>query len=215
MNREELLRMVDSLHKDWEIDKEIVFAALEEAFQLAIRKQYGLKELPKVRIDRTTGELEAFEGDRQLQVANLGRVAYQFVKQSFMQKLKEAKNRTVYSEYHAKVQSIVVGKVVRVDPDVVGCEIGRKTEAILPRREQIPGESYQIGQRFKAYVKDVEKRGLDVVIVLSRTDPNFVRRLLELEVPEIQNGTCLIKAIAREPGYRTKVLVQSTNDKVD
>lgn len=215
MNRDELLRMVDSLHKDWEIDKETVFGALEDAFALAIKKQYSLKSAPRVSIERHSGVIHAFENDQPLDISTLGRVAYQFAKQSFMQKLREGKNRSLYDEYVGKKSSIVSARVVRTESDHVVCEIGRRTEAALPRAHQIPGESYPIGRRIKTILVDVEKRGADVALILSRADDRFVSRLFELEVPEMQNGTCVVRGTAREPGYRTKLLVQSTNDRVD
>ncbi|MFN3484784.1 MAG: transcription termination factor NusA, partial [Planctomycetota bacterium] len=95
------------------------------------------------------------------------------------------------------------------------CKIGDKAEATMLKGDQVPGENYRIGDRLRAYVSEVEKRGTRVRVYLSRAHEDFVRRLFELEVPEIADGTVVIKGIAREPGYRTKITVHSTNERVD
>jgi N utilization substance protein A len=215
MNREELLRMIDSVHRDWEIDKATILSALEEAFTLAIKKHYTLADSPRVRIDPVTGDLTAYRADEPMDITSLGRVAYQSARQWFHQRLKEGKNRRVQEEYLPKKGEIVSALVQRFDKEDVVCEMGRRVEAVLPRAHQIPGESYPIGKRLKAVIFDVENRGGEVAVLLSRTDEQLVRRLFELEVPEIHNGTCVVRGTAREPGYRSKLLVESTKSPVD
>jgi N utilization substance protein A len=214
MNGSELIRFVDAIHRDKAIDPELVFQSLEQAFSQAAKKALNLEEAPTVRIDRASGEISSVQGIP-IDASILGRIAYQQARQIFVQKLREAESDTVYNEYVHKRGDIVTAIVVRYDGPHLLCRIGERAEATMLKTDQVPGENYRIGGRVRAFVSEVAKRGTRIQIFISRAHDDFVRRLFELEVPEIADGTVVIKKIAREPGYRTKLTVASTNDRVD
>lgn len=143
-----------------------------------------------------------------------GRIAAQTAKQVVMQRIREAERGIIYEEFSNKEEDIVSGVITRFERKNVIVDLGR-TEAILPPSEQIPGEVYNIHDRIKAYVINVKKTNKNPQIFISRTHPGLVKRLLELEVPEIHDGTVEIKTIAREPGSRTKIAIYSKNENVD
>ena len=146
--------------------------------------------------------------------ANAGRIAAQTAKQVVMQRLREAERDIVFEEYSGREQDIVAAVVQRMDGRAIIFDLGR-AEAIMPFPEQIPNERYRNGQRFKVYILEVGKTAKGPQIVVSRADRGLLRRLFELEVPEIYNGIVEIKAIAREPGYRSKVAVHALQERVD
>jgi N utilization substance protein A len=215
MNGPEVLRIVDALHREKGIDKELIFESIEQALALAAKKHLNTKEAPVVQIDREKGEISAFDGETPIETSTLGRIAYQAARQLFVQKLREVETESVFSEFAHKKGDIVTGHVNRFEGLSLILKIGEKAEATMLKADQVPGESYRIGDPLRAYVSEVERRGSRIRIFLSRAHEDFVRRLFELEVPEIGDGTVVIKGIAREPGYRTKITVHSTNDRVD
>jgi N utilization substance protein A len=146
--------------------------------------------------------------------ADFGRIAAQTAKQVILQRIREAERDSLYNSYAEREGEIINGTVQSIDPQQVTLSLG-KVEAILPRSEQIPTERYSIGQRLRAYVSEVQKTSRGPGIIVSRTHRMMLRRLLELEVPEIYNGTVEIKSIAREAGYRSKVAVAALQDGVD
>ncbi len=143
-----------------------------------------------------------------------GRIAAQTAKQVILQKIREAEKDVIASEYRSKEGEIISGVVQRMEGSTVLVDIG-KTLGLLNREEQIPGEFYRQGQRLKLYILKVEDGPKGSVVLLSRAYPKLVSRLFELEVPEISSGTVVIKSIAREPGYRTKIAVASTEQGID
>lgn len=147
---------------------------------------------------------------------NFGRIAAQTAKQVIMQRIREAERDKVFTDYAAREREIVIGTVQSIDPksNLVRLSLGR-AEAILPRQEQIPGEKYRVGQRIRVFIYDVNRTSRGPQIQVSRTHTEMLRRLLELEVPEIKNGTVEIRGIAREPGARSKVAVSATQLGVD
>jgi N utilization substance protein A len=144
----------------------------------------------------------------------LGRIAAQTAKQVIIQKIREAERDSLFDEFEDQRGDLVTGTVQKFEGGAVLVNLG-KTDALLPRSEQIPGESYHPNERIRAVILDVRKVGQRVKIILSRTHPDFVRRLFELEIPEIQDQTISIRALAREAGYRSKVAVTSIDAKVD
>jgi N utilization substance protein A len=146
--------------------------------------------------------------------ADFGRIAAQSAKQVILQRIREAERDSLYNSFAEREGEIINGTVQSIEPHQVTLSLG-KVEAILPRSEQIPTERYSIGQRLRAYVSEVQKSSRGPTIVVSRTHRNMLRRLLELEVPEIFNGTVEIKSIAREAGYRSKVAVAALQEGVD
>lgn len=143
-----------------------------------------------------------------------GRIAAQTAKQVILQKIREAEKNVIASEYKSKEGEIISGIVQRIEGSTVLVDIG-KTLGILNREEQIPGEFYRQGQRMKFYILKVEDTPKGSVVVLSRAYPKLVSRLFELEVPEISSGVVVIKSIAREAGYRTKIAVATEEEKID
>ncbi|MBM4044336.1 MAG: transcription termination/antitermination protein NusA [Planctomycetes bacterium] len=214
MDGSELLRLVDSLHRDKDIDKELVLQGIEAALLSAARKHLGLGESVTISIDRKTGAIIARDGEHELAPVELGRIAAQTAKQVMIQKIREAERDVVFTEYEKRVNSIVTGSVVRFEGPNMIINVGR-TEAILPRTEQIPNEFYHPGERLRALIAEVKKVGHRVRIVLSRNSPDFVRRLFDLEVPEIAEKIIEVRAVAREAGHRTKIAVVSNDSKVD
>jgi N utilization substance protein A len=145
---------------------------------------------------------------------NFGRIAAQTAKQAMMQRIRQVEKEMIYEEFKDRAGEIVSGTVRRFDRSDVILDLG-KFEAIMPQRERVVVEDYNIGDRLRAYVVAVENGIRGPEIIVSRSHPNFVRRLFELEVSEIADGTVEIRGIAREAGYRTKIAVWSGNEKVD
>jgi transcription termination/antitermination protein NusA len=143
-----------------------------------------------------------------------GRIAAQYAKQALMMHIRRAEKALIFSEFKDRVGDIISGTVRRFDRSDVMVDLG-KYEALLPNRERVPTEEYQIGERIRCYVKAVEQGPHGPEIILSRSDPRFVLKLFQLEVSEINDGTIEIKGIAREPGFRTKMAVWTRDDKVD
>src|SRR5262249_5578535 len=214
MNGGELRRVVDLMHREKSISKEVIFEGIEAALQLATEKHYGDEEGIVVTIDRESGEIHAQKGEEPIDPTLLGRIAAQSAKQVMIQKIREAECNAVFDEYAAMKGDLVHGTIQRHEGGAATVSLG-KSEAILPRGEQIPGETHHTGERIKAVILDVRKVGHRVKIILSRTHPDFVRQLFENEIPEIADRTIEIKAVAREAGYRTKVAVSSIDLKVD
>lgn len=210
----ELLRTVDALHRDKNIEKEIVFQGIEMAVLAAAKKHFPENDEVAVSIDRTTGALSATHNGKELAPNVLGRISAQLAKQLIIQKIREAERDALHAEFIGRSGEIIHGTVQRVDAGAVAVNIG-KTEAILPRSEQLPGESYRVGERVRAVILDVRKTNQRVKIVLSRTHPDFVRRLFELEIPEINERVIEVRSVAREAGYRAKVAVVSIDARVD
>jgi len=145
---------------------------------------------------------------------NFGRIAAQTAKQVVVQRIREAERERVYEEFGERVGEVLTGTVQRREQRNVYVNLG-KIEALLPPAEQVPTEPYRFNDRIKVYVLEVRRTPKGPQVVVSRTHPSLIRRLFELEVPEIAEGIVTIKSVAREPGARTKVAVHSSDDKVD
>jgi N utilization substance protein A len=214
MNPQDILRYVDSLHREKNIDKEIVFSAIEAALQTAGKRQYGEDSDILVGLDRKTGQIRAFLCGEPLGDDQIGRIGAQTAKQVIIQKVKEAERDALMLEYRDLIGQIVTGVVGRSDGGVATVQLGN-VEAILPRSEQIPGETLHPNERVRAVVYEVRASGNRVRVVLSRTRPQFVQRLFEQEIPELSEDVISIESISREPGYRSKVAVSSVDSQVD
>ncbi len=211
---QELLRIVDGIARDKNIDPEVVIEDLELAMVSAIRKANTLEDEIEVRINREDGEIIAKINGQPMSMQALGRIAAQTAKQVMIQRIREAERGSIHDEYVQRKGQIVTGRVVRWEGGSLVVELDR-CEAALPRSEQIPGDSHQPEERVRAMVLDVRETPGNVKIILSRTHPDFIRALFELEVPEVAEHIIEIKALAREAGYRTKVAVNSLDSKVD
>lgn len=214
MNPNEILRLVDSLHREKNIESEIVFSAIESALVTAIRRFRGEEAQIEVRISRDSGNITAVCDDQELDQNEIGRIGAQTAKQVIIQKIKEAERDSLMDEYLEQVGQLVTGTVQRSERGITTVQLPG-VEAILPRSEQIPGESYHNGDRVKAVVYEVKSAGNRVKVILSRTKPQLVLRLFEQEIPEISDGVIEIKSVSREPGQRSKVAVHSSDSRVD
>ncbi|MBC8012359.1 MAG: transcription termination/antitermination protein NusA [Burkholderiales bacterium] len=152
--------------------------------------------------------------EKEINPSELGRIAAQTARQAVMQKLRQFEKDRIYDDYKDMVGNIVTGTVRRKERNDIFIDLG-KSEAVLPGREQVPGEEYQPGDRIRALLLAIESTPRGPELILTRGSPKFVRRLFEVEVGEIADGTVKIEAFAREPGYRTKIAVTSTDPKVD
>jgi len=172
--------------------------------------QISTFEARRLKPDAQVGD----EVEKEVTPTGFGRIAAQYAKQALMQQLRKAEKVLIFTEFKDRVGDIISGTVRRFDRSDVIVDLG-KYEALLPNRERVPIEEYQIGERIRCYVKAVEQGPHGPEIILSRADPRFVIKLFQLEVSEINDGTIEIKGIAREPGFRTKMAVYSRDSKVD
>lgn len=215
MNASEVLRIVDAIHRDKNIDKEIVFEGIEAALVSAAKKHYGEESNIEVQIDRQSGEIAATrDGEPLDSEETVGRIGAQTAKQVMIQKIREAERDALYEEYNELIGDMVSGIVQRYEGGAATVTL-TNVEAILPRSEQIPGETHHVNERVRATVFEVRKSGSRVKVILSRARPQLVQRLFEQEIPEIIDGVIEVRAMSREPGYRSKVAVSSSDQRVD
>jgi N utilization substance protein A len=222
------LRLVE---REKGISFESVVVALEQALAAAYKRspQAAAPEA-RVEIDRATGlvtvfaqEVEEIDETGEFRVnrewedtpPDFGRIAAQTAKQVILQRIREAEREVTYGEYSGREGDIVTAIVQQADPRYVLLDLGKGVEALLPQAEQVPGERYDHGSRVKAYIVEVRRSPKGPQIICSRTHPNLIRRLFELEVPEIMEGVVEIKQVAREPGHRSKIAVASNDKNVD
>ena len=212
---EELLTILAHIERERGIDKELLFAAIQSALTSAARKIVGRDvENISVDIDRKTGEIKVVSEGKELKSEEFGRIAAQTAKQVIIQKIREAEREIIYDDFYNRIHTLCTGAVHRFDRNNIIVDLG-KTEGILLRREMCPKDNFRQGERVRALILEVRKTTKGPQIVLSRTHPMFVKRLFELEVPEIDEGIVEIKGIAREAGDRTKLAVFSKEEKVD
>lgn len=177
---------------------------------LSKHDQISVFDARRIKPDAQIGE----ELELEVTPTGFGRIAAQYAKQALMQQVRRAEKQLIFVEFKDRVGDIISGVVRRFERSDVTVDLG-KYEALLPNRERVPTEEYQIGERIRCFVKAVENGPHGPEIILSRADPNFVIKLFQLEVSEINDGTIEIKGIAREPGFRTKIAVHTRDEKVD
>ncbi len=215
-----------AVKKDYDVEEENVRVVLDphaDAFEVYLlqdvveeaenpRTQISLEDAKKIKKKYKLGD----QVETKLKTQDFGRIAAQTAKHVIRQGIREAERSQMYTEMQSKSHEIVTGVVTRVDNarGVVALEIG-KNEAILPKNEQVPGEVYREGERIKVYVVEVTVTERGPRVMISRTHPGLVKRMFEMEVPEVYDGTVEIKAIAREAGARTKIAVYSKDANVD
>lgn len=212
----ELLSVLEHIEREKGISKDILIEAVESALVSAARKAIGHEneEDISVKMDTGTGAIKVFCGEKEIKSAEFGRIAAQTAKQVIIQKIREAERDVIFTEFQARKGTIVTGGVHRFEKGDIIVDLG-KAEALLPRSELLPRERYRQGERIKAFVVDVERTPKGSDILLSRKNIGMVKKLFELEIPEINDGIVEIKSIAREPGDRTKIAVLSKDAKVD
>lgn len=212
---EELLNILEHIEREKGIDRELLFSAIQSALVSAARKIVGRNtEDISVDIDRKTGEIKVKSEGKEIKSEEFGRIAAQTAKQVIIQKIREAERDVIYGDFHDRILTLCTGSVHRVDKSSLIVDLG-KTEGILLRREICLKDNFKQGDRVRALILEVRKTPKGPRIILSRTHPVFVKRLFELEVPEIDEGIVEIKGIAREAGDRTKLAVYSKEEKVD
>ena len=224
MKNPEMLEALTALAVEKGISEEIMLEALANALVTAYKRMPEAAEEALVEIDVETGEIRviAQELDEDGNVvrewddtpADFGRIAAQTAKQVILQRIREAEREMKYEEYAGREGDIVTGIIQQTDARYTLLDLGR-VEALLPQAEQVPGDRYDHGSRMKAYIVEVRKTAKGPQIVVSRTHPGLVKRLFELEVPELVDGVVEINAVAREPGHRTKLAVASNDQNVD
>jgi transcription termination/antitermination protein NusA len=225
MSNPEMMEALQALAADKGISVETLFGALADALESAYKRMPDAHEYAWVTIDPDTFEIRVLAQDLdeegepvgpELDVTpgDFGRIAAQTAKQVMMQRIREAERELKYEEYAGREGDIVTGIVQQSDGRYTLLDLGR-VEALLPQAEQVPYERPEPNGRLKAYIVEVRKTAKGPQIVVSRTHPGLIKRLFELEVPEIADGVVEIKACAREPGHRTKIAVWSNDSNVD
>ncbi len=245
----EILLLVDALGREKNVEKEIVFGALELALASATKKRFQEDVEVRASVDRATGEFSFFrrwqvmnEGDvieeaarqtalgearkenpeiqpgefieKPLGALEVGRIGAQTAKQVILQKIRDAEREQILNDFLARKEHLVTGVIKRMERGNAIIESGR-LEAVLPRDQMIPKENLRVGDRARAFVWKIDRSARGPQLVLSRTAPEFITRLFELEVPELEDGLLEIKAAARDPGSRAKIAVHSNDRRID
>jgi N utilization substance protein A len=244
----ELLLLVDALAREKNVDKDIVFGALEQALASATKKRFREDVDVRVEIDRETGDYRSFRRwhvvpeetleapERELTLAQakeqdpaleldgykeeplepveFGRIGAQTAKQVILQKIRDAEREQILSDFLARQEHLVTGTIKRIERGNAIVESGR-IEAVLPRDQMIPKENLRVGDRVRAFLLKVDRSSRGPQLVLSRVVPEFLTKLFELEVPEIEEGLLEVKAAARDPGVRAKIAVKSNDQRID
>ena len=244
MNKQ-ILEVVASVSMEKGVEKDIIFQALEEAISSATKKLVDDEAIIDVVIDRNTGEYETFrkwnivnevdESDvfqilsselsdhavqddlatRKIDNIDFGRISAQAAKQVIIQKVREAERSKITAKYESLVGEVISGQVKRINRDFLLLEIEEDLNAQIPRDQIIPGEIFKLNDRVRAVIKEIVTTPRGPQIILSRTDERLVVQLFTQEVPEISEGTIEIKAIARDPGYRSKIAVKTYDGRID
>jgi N utilization substance protein A len=217
----ETLRILDSIARDRNIDRDLLIRDLEEAMRTAARKHFNSLDTEEFgcEMDRLSGRISLWRnlpegGQEEIPMAALGRIPAQTAKQVMIQRFREDERNSLLEEFAKRQGELVTGVAQRYEGGALVVQIER-AEGFMPRSEQIPGEQFQSGDRVRCLILDVRDQGNQVKIVLSRSHPDFIRKLFETEVPEVAERVIEIKAMAREPGFRTKLAVASVDSKVD
>jgi N utilization substance protein A len=211
----ELLAILEHIEKDKGIDRKTLINAVESALLSAAKKTIKGKEGDlSVEFDQETGDIKVYSKGEPIKSEEFGRIAAQTAKQVIIQKIREAERDVIYNEFKAKEGDIVSGTIYRFEHSTIVINLG-KTEGFIPKRLQVAKEEYKQGDRIRVYLEEVGQTTKGPQIVLSRTSPQLVIKLFELEVPEIYENIVEIKSVAREPGERTKIAVYSHDEKVD
>ncbi len=211
----EFLRLVDTIHRDRQVEKEVIFVGIELALVSAAQKKFGTTEGIEVSIDRETGEISATVENEPLSPEDLGRIAAGSGKQVLYQKIREAEREVVEREYNPRIGEMLNGKVQSRKGGGLVIELGPRAEGFMPRSEQSVAEDFREGDRIRVILKEVNMQPNRVQLLVSRAAPELVRRLFEQEIPEVADYVVEVKAIAREAGFRTKIAVATLDQNVD
>ena len=222
MNRE-TLEIIETIAKQRKIDKQVIIGDLEQAMVSAARKHFNSLDTEEFscNMDMLSGEICIWrhldEGAVEIPLDELGRIPAQTFKQVMIQRFREDERSGIFDEYIGKAGELITGTCSRYEGGslIVQLDKGGRVEGFMPRSEQIPGEQFRPGDRVRCFILDVRDTGSQVKIVLSRSHPDFIHRLFDAEVPEVQEHVIEIHAMSREPGFRTKIAVTSNDSKVD
>ena len=204
------------------IPVENIIESIKEAMATAYRKdmkdtgeEIDLETIV-VELDISTGEVKILKDGKDVTPAGFGRIAAQTAKQVILQKIRETEKDMVFKEYSTKVGEIITGTIFRLDSGFITLDLGKShAQGVMPYAEQVSTEQYKTGQKLKVLLKEVREGPKGPEIVVSRSDPKFVAKLFEQEVPEIASGIVTVEAMSREPGSRTKMAVHSRDEKID
>jgi len=244
----ELLLLVDALAREKNVNRDVVFGALEMALASATKKRYSDDVDVRVAIDRNTGGYESFRRwkvvpddavelppaqialseaqkrksdikleefiEEPLEAIEFGRIGAQTAKQVILQRIRDAEREQILNDFLSRGDELVTGTVKRMERGNAIVESGR-LEALLPREQMIPKENLRVGDRVRAWVMKIDRGARGPQLILSRTAPQFIMKLFELEVPEIEEGLLEIKSAARDPGIRAKIAVLSNDKRID
>ncbi len=244
----ELLLLVDALAREKNVNRDVVFGALEMALASATKKRFSDDVDVRVAIDRNTGSYESFRRwkvvpdeavelppaqialseaqkrksdiqveefvEEPLEAIEFGRIGAQTAKQVILQRIRDAEREQILNDFLSRGDELVTGTVKRMERGSAIVESGR-LEALLPREQMIPKENLRVGDRVRAWVMKIDRGARGPQLILSRTAPQFIMKLFELEVPEIEEGLLEIKSAARDPGIRAKIAVHSNDKRID
>ena len=211
----EFIAVLEHIEREKGVSRTVILEAVQTALVSAAHKVLHDKDAEiEVKIDAETGDIAVISGGKRLNSSEFGRIAAQTAKQVIIQKIREAERDAIFDEFHDRANNIVSGTVYRYEKGALIIDLG-KTEAVLPKREQSPRDSFRQGDRVRAFVLEVGKTLKGPQIVVSRTHPGLLKKLFELEVPEVLEGIVEIKAVARDPGDRAKIAVWSKDERVD
>src|SRR5690349_24303674 len=244
----EILLLVDALAREKNVEKDVVFGALEQALASATKKRFREDVEVRVEIDRNTGDYSSFRRwhvvpdetleaaereltldqaraiipdiqldeyvEEPLEPVEFGRIGAQTAKQVILQKIRDAEREQILNDFLARKEHLVTGTIKRIERGNAMVESGR-IEAVLPREQMIPKENLRVGDRVRAFLLKIDRSSRGPQLVLSRVAPDFLVKLFELEVPEIEEGLLEVKAAARDPGSRAKIAVKSNDPRID
>lgn len=216
MNKQ-LISILEQLEREKGVDKEVLIETIKHALEVAAKKVAKINssgDEVRVDFDSEKGDLHVYVGDREIVSQEFGRIAAQTARQVIIQKIREAEKENIYNEFKNKEGDIVAGSVYRIEKKGIILDLLGKSEGIIPNNYLSSLDTFRLGERVKAFVQTVKKEK-KTQIILSRRHEGLVKKLFELEVPEIYEGVVEIKSIAREAGERTKIAVCSKDEKVD
>jgi len=208
----EFIEALEEMAKEKGIAREELYAAIRKGLVAGYQQEYHTDSPVEVEIDLRSGDI-TINGER-IEKVNFGRIATKKAEETIRQEITRKRRQFIYELYVNRVGEVITGSIHRFEGKNVWVNLG-EAEALLPESERIPGERYRPGARLRAYLVSVEKTQGDPRIILSRAHPEFVHQLLRLEVPELEEGTLAVRKIAREPGRRSKVVVESLDPNVD
>ncbi|MDG1899224.1 MAG: transcription termination factor NusA [Phycisphaerales bacterium] len=218
---QETIRIIDTISRERNIDRELLIGDLEQAMVSAARKHFNSLDTEEFgcQIEPISGQLRLWRNNddgtiEEIPIEELGRIPAQTAKQVMIQRFREDERASLLDEFSKRLGDVVTGTAHRYEGGALVVQVDR-AEGFMPRSEQIPGEVFHPGDRVRCLVRDVREEGSRVKVVLSRSHADFIRRLFEAEVPEVSEHIIEIKAMAREPGFRTKIAVSSIDSKVD